>query len=147
MEESESTSSPDRFIPRKESRSLLNRGQCGPQSRSERFGEFWDKFPSLVRIRTPDRLARSLAIILTELFWLFNILAFPMKICEGSLIMGELFFTSQKTLICLSEFFAQLNHYQTFRAILHCTVRKRWTVLENPRRTDFRGVWSVQVHY
>lgn len=70
-----------------------------PQSCSQRFREFWDKFLALARIRTPDRLWRSLAIILTQLFWLLQILAFPMKIFECSLILGEPFVTFQKTSI------------------------------------------------
>lgn len=49
-----------------------------------------------------------------------------MKIYEGSLILGEHFVTSQKTVIYLREFLVHLSHYQTFKAILHCTVRKRW---------------------
>ena len=49
-----------------------------------------------------------------------------MKICEGSLILGEPFVTSQKTVIYLREFLVHLNHCQTFKAMLHCTVRKRW---------------------
>lgn len=48
-----------------------------------------------------------------------------MKIFECSLILGEPFVTFQKTVIYFKQFLVHLNNYQTFKAILHCTVRKR----------------------